>query len=89
MKTSSFCLTINNPTQADWLPYRGYICPYTTDEVQPWYRRKTPHPNNELLDHEINEKRRDFSLRHPFMDKLGIQYVIYGIEQSKTGTKHY
>ena len=86
MKTCSFCLTINNPTAADWLPYVGYIDPDTTEAV-PDFWRKTK--SKELLDEEITEKRRDFSLRHPLMDKLGIQYIIYGIEHSKTGTKHY
>jgi hypothetical protein len=86
MKTCSFCLTINNPSAADWLPYRGYIDPQTTEAV-PDFWRKTK--SKELLDEEYNEKRRDFSLRHPFMDKLGIQYIIYGLEYSKTGTKHY
>ncbi len=86
MKTCSFCLTINNPSAADWLPYVGYIDPQTTEAV-PDFWRKTK--SKELLDEEITEKRRDYSLRHPLMDKLGIQYIIYGIEHSKTGTKHY
>lgn len=86
MKTCSFCLTINNPSAADWLPYVGYIDPQTTEAV-PDFWRKTK--SKELLDEEISEKRRDFALRHPFMDKLAIQYIIYGIEHSKTGTKHY
>jgi len=73
MKTHGFCLTINNPQKEDWLELDGY-----DDRLRNLGIVKPNKFDNQL----------DFKSHYSQLNKLRIQYIIYGIEKAKTGTRH-
>ncbi len=92
VKKFAYCLTINNPTEDDWLPFKdidGTECPrewtsFSDVEVDRMYSQPKEHPKNKEY-----PKKASFKEKHPLMYKNYIQYIIYGNEKSKAGTKHY
>lgn len=79
MKTHGYCLTINNPKEADWLPF----CKLEEPEEPP-FGWSPIHQDKQgwVTKHE-------FKIMHSVMHKHGIQYIIYGKERGKNGTQHY
>lgn len=73
MKTHGFCLTINNPQEEDWLLLDGY-----DDHLR----------NLGIVKPNLFDNQKDFKGHYSQLQKLRIQYIIYGIEKGKKGTRH-
>ena len=75
MKFYAYCLTINNPSDSDFLLRRSEESTSPYGWVDP-------------ADAQYTGKR-DLHRTYPLLKKYGIDYLLIGTEYGKKGTKHY
>lgn len=88
MKQHGYVLTINNPHSGDYLlneseEFREEVEAYkaSTDKFSVGWQ---PHK-----DFSVFSTKAEFYKAFPVLKKHGIEYVLYGFEKGKAGTRHY
>lgn len=74
MKFYAYCLTINNPTESD------YLLQSNLDDLP--FNWSDPRDQGFTL-------KRDAHQKYPLLKKYGIDYLLIGTEYGKQGTKHF
>ncbi len=76
MKTHGYCITINNPTEADWLVDAD---PTDADRYEELGIKRP----------KIFDSGNDFKEWYPVLNKHRVQFLIIGKERGKNGTYHF
>lgn len=91
VKKFAYCLTINNPKEDDWLPFKDIDGAPMTES---WTRTRPSFGDSGEVSYETTlpmetpnnkeyPKKGSFKEKHPLMYKNYIQYIIYGNEKVK------
>ena len=75
MKNYAYCLTINNPTESDFLLRAD--------------KGTNPQPYWDMATGDQSFKKRDLYERYPAFKQWNIDYLLIGTEYGKKGTKHF